>query len=166
MGSYVTPVVQLKYVKPSELLTVLQPFASQIPNPILAIDGSQILVLRDYAENVKRELELISEIDVAVPAEYISEVIPIKYALSSEISAALNSLSAGGGGTTVGQAPGGAGGLGAGGAGARRSGFGTGQRSLGGVGGVGGYGGLGGQGQFGQQGVQTGVGGMAAGGAG
>src|SRR5213075_1572923 len=97
-----THVVQLKYVKPSELTTVLQPFASQIPNPILAIDGSSILVLRDYTENVKRMLELISELDVAVPAEYISEVIPIKYALASEISSALNSLSSGGSGTTLG----------------------------------------------------------------
>src|SRR4029077_12250318 len=81
--------------------------------------------------------------------------------------AALNSLSAGGRGTTVGQGPAGTAG---GGGGARRSssGFGTGQRSLGGVGGVGGYGGggLGGQGQFGQQGVQGGVGGMATPGAG
>ena len=69
LGSYVTHVVQLKYVKPSELLTILQPFASAIPQGILPIDGSQILVLRDYTENVKRMLELISEVDVAVPAE-------------------------------------------------------------------------------------------------
>jgi general secretion pathway protein D len=161
LGSYVTHVVQVTNVKPSELVTVLQPFASQIPNPILAIDGSQMLVLRDYSENVKRELELIAKIDVAVPAEYISEVIPIKYALASEISAALNSLSAGGGGTTVGQAPGGTGGGGLGAGGARRSSFGT-QRSLG-VGGVGGAGyqnPYGTPGQFGQQGVQGNVGGV------
>src|SRR5207247_751205 len=95
-------------------------------------DGSGILVLRDYTENVKRMLELVSEIDVAVPAEYISEVIPIKYALASEISAALNSLSTGGGGATVGQAPGG---TGAAPGGARRAGgFGAG-RTLGGGGG-------------------------------
>jgi general secretion pathway protein D len=38
-----------------------------------------------------------------VPAEFISEVIPIKYALSSDIASALNSLSSsGGGGTSVG----------------------------------------------------------------
>jgi general secretion pathway protein D len=101
LGQYVTHVVQLKYTKPTEMVQVLQPFA-KIPNAILPIDSSQILVLRDNTENVKRMLEMIREVDVAVPSEYISEVIPIKYALASEIASALNSLSSGGGGTTVG----------------------------------------------------------------
>ncbi len=101
LGQYTTHVVQLRYAKPSELMPALQPFA-KAPNPILPIDSSQILVLRDFAENVKRMLELIKEIDVAVPSEFISEVIPIKYALASDISAALNGLGTGGGGATVG----------------------------------------------------------------
>ncbi|MEJ5238790.1 MAG: secretin N-terminal domain-containing protein [Limisphaera sp.] len=101
LGSYVTHIVQLKYAKPSELVQVLTPFA-KVPNGILPIDSNQILVLRDNAENVKRMLELIREIDVSVPSEYISEVIPIKYAMASDIAAALNSLSAGGGTTSVG----------------------------------------------------------------
>src|SRR5207244_11769397 len=53
IGSYVTHVVQLKYVKPSELQQILQGFAS-LPTAIVAIEGSQILVLRDYTENGKR----------------------------------------------------------------------------------------------------------------
>jgi type II secretory pathway component GspD/PulD (secretin) len=53
-----THVVQLKYAKPSELMPVLQPFV-KIPNAILPIDTSMMLVLRDYTENVKRMLELI-----------------------------------------------------------------------------------------------------------
>ena len=101
MGQYTTHVVQLKYTKPSELVQALQPFA-KAPNPILPIDSSQILVLRDFAENVKRMLELIKEIDVSVPSDFISEVIPIKYALASEIASALNALGSGGGSTTVG----------------------------------------------------------------
>jgi general secretion pathway protein D len=101
MGQYTTHVVQLKYTKPSELVQALQPFA-KAPNPILPIDSSQILVLRDFAENVKRMLELIKEIDVSVPSEYKSEVIPIKYALASDIASALNALGSGGGSTTVG----------------------------------------------------------------
>jgi len=163
LGSYVTHVVQLRFVKPSELVTVLQPFASQIPNPILPIDGSSILVLRDYTENVKRMLELISEVDVAVPSEFISEVIPIKYALASEISSALNSLSSGGGGATVGSAAGGTatpGGTGT----SRRStsAFGS-QRTLGQ--GSGYQGGMNTPGMYNQQ-AQPGVGGAAAGGTG
>jgi len=106
LGSYLTHVVQLKYAKPSEMVQVLQPF-SKVPNSILAIDSSQILVLRDFTENVKRMLEMIARVDIAIPAEFISEVIPIKYALASDISSALNSLSSGGGGTTVGSTGGG-----------------------------------------------------------
>ncbi len=103
MGQFLTHVVQLKYVKPSEMVAVLQPFASAIANPILPIDSSQILVLRDFTENIKRMLQVIDEIDVSVPSEYISEVIAIKYAKASEIASALNSLStSGGGGATVG----------------------------------------------------------------
>jgi general secretion pathway protein D len=101
MGQYITHVVQLKYAKPSEMVPVLTPFV-KIPNAILPIDSSQILVLRDYTENVKRMLELIKDIDVAVPSEFVSEVIPIKYAKAGEIASALNSLSSGGGGASVG----------------------------------------------------------------
>lgn len=100
-GKFITHVVQLKYARPSEMVQVLQPL-SKIPNSILPIDSSQILVLRDYSENVKRMLEMVKEVDVSIPSEFISEVIPIKYALSSDIANALNSLSSGGGGTTVG----------------------------------------------------------------
>src|SRR5262249_10553976 len=104
----------------------------------------QILVLRDYSENVKRMLEMIKKIDVTLPSEYDSEVIPIKYAIASDIANALNSLSSGGGGgTTVG----GTGAGSAGTAGGGRSGTGFGGSgygsSLGGYGrpGYGGYGG-------------------------
>jgi len=76
---------------------VLTPYM-KIPNAVLAIDSSQILVLRDYAENVKRMLEMVERVDVAVPSEFVSEVIPIKYAKASDLQAALNSLGSGGGG--------------------------------------------------------------------
>ena len=101
LGQYITHVVQLKYAKPSELVPVLQGFI-KIPNAILPIDACQILVLRDYAENVKRMLELVERIDVAIPSEYVQEVIPIKYGKASDIAGALNSLSSGGGGASVG----------------------------------------------------------------
>ncbi len=96
LGQFVTHIVQLKYVKPTEIVQALQPFAKL--NAILPIDSSQIVVIRDYTENVKRMLEMIERVDIAVPAEFVSEVIPIKYAKASEIADALNSLSGGGGG--------------------------------------------------------------------
>src|SRR5208283_934726 len=98
MGSYVTHIVQLKYTKPTEMIPIIQPFA-KLANSILAIDSNGILVLRDNAENVKRMLQMIDRVDVSVPAEYISEVIPIKYALADDIASALNSLGGTGGGT-------------------------------------------------------------------
>lgn len=129
IGQYVTHVVQLKYAKISEVLPAIQPFA-KIPNSIVPLETSGILVLRDYSENVQRMLEMIRDIDVPIPEEYISKVIPIKYALAADIQSALSSLSGGGGGTVVGSG----GGRGAGGG---RAGVSGGSR-LGGGGGFGG----------------------------
>ena len=149
LGQYVTHVVQLKYAKPTEMVPVLQPFV-KIPNAILPIDSSMMLVLRDYTENVKRMLELVAQIDVAIPSEYVSEVIPIKYAKASEIASALNTLSTGGGGAVVG------GGTGGTTRGTRGGGFG-GSRVGGGLGS--GMGGTGYPGQTGYPGMTTPVGG-------
>ncbi len=101
VGQYVTHIVQLKYIKPSELAPVLQQFA-KIPNAVFPIDSNGILILRDYAENVKRMLEFVSKVDVVVPEEFISEVIPIKYAMVDDIANALNSL--GGSSSAIGNA--------------------------------------------------------------
>jgi general secretion pathway protein D len=136
--------VQLRYVKPTEMVPVIQPFA-RLANSILPIDGNGILVLRDYAENVKRMLEMIEQVDVSVPAEYISEVIPIRYAKVDDIASALNALGGGGGATvSIGTAPGNSqiSGLAP-----NRGGLGGGMGSMGGVGGFGG--GMGGQGSYG-----------------
>jgi general secretion pathway protein D len=90
LGSYVTRIVQLNYVKPSEVAPIIAPLAKV--NSIIPIDSNGILVIRDYAENVKRMLEMISMIDVNVPLEYTNEVIPIKYAQAQDIASALNTL--------------------------------------------------------------------------
>jgi general secretion pathway protein D len=106
LGSYVTHIVQLKYVKPSAMAPVLTPF-SKLPNAITPLDDNGILVIRDYAENVKRMLEMIDKIDISVPAEYISEVIPIRYAKVDDIASALNSLGGSGSATvSIGSSPG------------------------------------------------------------
>ena len=105
LGRYITHVVQMKYAKPSEIMPVLAPFA-KIQGNITALDANGILIIRDYTENVKRMLELINRIDVTVPSEFISEVIPIKYALASDIASALNSV----GGTASGSIGGSTGG--------------------------------------------------------
>src|SRR5207245_1056640 len=98
--------VQLKYVKTSDMVTVLQPFM-KTPNGILPIEANQMLVLRDMTENVKRMLEMIERVDVPFLSEFTNEVIPIKFAKAEDIAQALGSLSSGGGATTVGQRAGG-----------------------------------------------------------
>lgn len=138
---YMTRILQLKHAKPSEIVPAIQGFA-KLPNSILPIDTTQILILRDYAENVKRMLEVIEKIDTAIPIDEDFEVIPIKYALSSDMAAVLGSLTGGGG---------------AGGATTRTPGGSTRRTSLPGAVGstVGGAGSLGGQ-----QGMGMGMGGQ------
>jgi type II secretory pathway component GspD/PulD (secretin) len=83
----------LTYLKPSELVPILQPFtSSDIANAIMPLNAAQALLLRDRPENVRRMREVIHEVDVAAPTDYISEVIPVKYAKASEIAGALNTL--------------------------------------------------------------------------
>ncbi len=113
LGSYVTHIVQTKYLKPSELAPALSPFQS-MATAVMPVDSSSILVLRDNAENVKRMLEMVERVDISVESEFISEVIPIKFAKAEDIASALNSLSSGGGGTTVGTRSTGSTGTGAG----------------------------------------------------
>jgi general secretion pathway protein D len=105
MGPYVTMIKQLKFVKPSVMQPLIAPFG-RLANSITPIDDNGILVIRDYAENVKRMLEMIEKIDVNVPAVYISEVIPIRYAKVDDIANALNSLGGSGGATVaIGSSP-------------------------------------------------------------
>ena len=99
LGSYVTHIIQLKYVKPSAIMPIIAPLGKL--KDILPLDDNGILVIRDYAENVKRMLEMIDKIDVSVPAVYISEVIPIRYAQADDIANALNSLGGSGGGSVA-----------------------------------------------------------------
>jgi len=97
-GPFDTHIVQLKFTKPSEMVPILQQF-TKTPASVLPIEGSGMLVLRDTAENVRVMLDIINRLDISVPAEITSEVIPIKYALASDIATALNTLSGSGGGS-------------------------------------------------------------------
>jgi Mg-chelatase subunit ChlD len=63
-ANYVTHVVQLKNARPSEVVQAVQPLAG-VPNALLPVDDSRILVLRDSPENVNRMLAKIAAIDGA-----------------------------------------------------------------------------------------------------
>lgn len=96
-GTYVTQVIQLTNASPNDIMQVLTPF-SKAPNSILTIPSTGMIVLRDYAENVKRMMEMIAKVDVVPVQEFESVVIPIKYALAGDIAQVLGGLTAGGGG--------------------------------------------------------------------
>jgi general secretion pathway protein D len=141
---FVTKVVNLKTAKPSEVAQVLTQF-SKTPAGVTAIDSNNTLVLRDYASNVKRMMELIEKIDVIPEKDFTLEVIPIRYGKVGDIFATMSALISGGGGGASGSGftatgVGGRGGMG---------GMGMMNRGRGGMGGYGGYGGSRGYGGYG-----------------
>lgn len=99
-GPFDTRIVQLKYVKPSDVVPILQQF-TKTPSAITPVENAGMLVLRDSAENMRIMLQVIAMLDTSVPTEIESAVIPIKYALATDIANALNSLSGSGGTTTA-----------------------------------------------------------------
>lgn len=101
-GRFVTHIVQLNYALAPDVQPAILPFAKN-PAAIVAIPNSNTLILRDYSENVKRMLEVIEKLDKITPMEVKPEVIPIKYALASDIQQVLGSLTASGAGVSVGR---------------------------------------------------------------
>jgi len=90
---YLTYLQHLTHLKPSELVPILQPFtSSDTANAILPLNSEKAVLLRDRPENVQKMREVIREVDVAAPTEFLSEVIPVKYAKASKIAGALNTL--------------------------------------------------------------------------
>lgn len=61
-SSYMMRTVRVKYVRPSKVMPILEPF-SKLPNSMVCIDGENLLVLRDYAANIRQELKLLETVD-------------------------------------------------------------------------------------------------------
>ena len=61
-SSYMMRTVRLKYVQPSMVVPVLAPF-SRLPNSLVCIDGEHLLMLRDYAANIRQELQMLEKMD-------------------------------------------------------------------------------------------------------
>ena len=143
-GKMITQIVQIKYTDIKDLTEVLKPFSKMQNGSIIALPSTQTLILRDYAENVDRMMEMVRKIDVASPLLIKPEVINIKYALASDIASALSALGASGG-TSVGRSTTGSSSS----LGGRSSfgGNGIGTSGMGGIGGMGnsGFGNTGGQ---------------------
>jgi len=94
-SQFITKIVQVTNAKPSEVQAALAPFG-KLPNGILPIDATGALVLRDNAINIKRMLEVLEKIDVAVPTEEEFKVIPVNYAMAADVAQVLGGLTASG----------------------------------------------------------------------
>lgn len=159
-GVYVQYVAKFEYIDPESLNTLLSQFASASGKNII-IPNTQNIVLRDFSENVKRMLEVMRKVDVDTPRDYDPVVIPMRYALASDIANVLSSLSQGGGGGGVSIGAGGGRGGGGGGRGGGLGGGGIGGGSVGGFGGSrGSYGGS----SYGNRGYGGGIGSSYGGG--
>jgi general secretion pathway protein D len=110
---FVTRIVKLKTAKPSEMAPLFASF-SKNPAAITPVDSNNTLILRDFASNVKRMLEIIERVDVAPEVNYKLEVIPIKYGKVGEIYETMNALIGGTGGGGLSAASGAATGAGGG----------------------------------------------------
>jgi type II secretory pathway component GspD/PulD (secretin) len=102
-SQFVTHVVQVKHIPAEEAAQLVKVFASaQGANGTVALESTKTLILRDFAINVKRMLEVLEKVDVEVEDEFILEVIPIRYGKVEDIYQSLQSVisgSGGGGGT-------------------------------------------------------------------
>ncbi|MCI0745266.1 MAG: hypothetical protein L0Y58_07665 [Verrucomicrobia subdivision 3 bacterium] len=61
-SSYTHYVVRLRHLKPRDVAQALQPFA-KCPNSILGIDSASTIILRDYAVNVRRMLQVLEDLE-------------------------------------------------------------------------------------------------------
>lgn len=88
---FMTQIVQLTNAYPSEVVASIQPFA-KIPNGIVSIEESKLVVIRDYAVNVKRMIEILKRVDVVPDDDYSFKVIPIRYGTVEDLNNVIGTL--------------------------------------------------------------------------
>ena len=81
----------LKYIPTAAAMDLLATLA-KTPNAVTTVEGSNVLILRDSANNVKRMLTVLTELDVEPGIKEDYELIKIRYALSADIAAVLSTL--------------------------------------------------------------------------
>jgi general secretion pathway protein D len=93
-----TQIFRLNHENANNLVPVLRPLISP-NNTINANPGNNTLVITDYADNLQRIGKIIAAMDV--PASGDVEVIPLRYAVASDIAPLIQRLSEGGSGGVV-----------------------------------------------------------------
>lgn len=61
-SSMMTRTVRLKHLKAVQVMPVLAPFA-KLPNSIIVIQSENLLILRDYSSNIRKQLQLLETLD-------------------------------------------------------------------------------------------------------
>ena len=84
-----TQVFHLNYESSANLVTVLRPLITP-NNTINANPGNNTLVITDYADNLKRLGKLIAALDA--PSSTDMDVIPVRYAIASDLASMLTKL--------------------------------------------------------------------------
>ncbi|WP_223827246.1 type II secretion system secretin GspD [Undibacterium oligocarboniphilum] len=85
-----TQVYRLNYESAANVVTILRPLISP-NNTINANPGNNSVVITDYADNLKRMNKIIAALDV--PANVDMDVIPVKYAMATDIATLVTKLS-------------------------------------------------------------------------
>jgi general secretion pathway protein D len=94
MGNQIaTQIFKLSYESANNLVPVLRPLISP-NNTINANPGTNSLVITDYGDNLRRLARIISAMDVANATDV--EVIPLKYAIASDLAPLVLKLMGGG----------------------------------------------------------------------
>src|SRR6185369_8936608 len=97
----VTQIFRLNYEPAANLVPILRPLIS--PNNTINVNpGNNSLVITDYADNLQRLGRIIAALDVSNATDV--EVIPLRYALASDLAPVVQRLAETGGG--AGAAPG------------------------------------------------------------
>ena len=80
----ITHVFRLKYESAANVLQVIRPLVPP-NNPVVAYAGSNVLVVTDYADNLRRIEKIIAAIDVEKTAG--TQVISLKHAIATDMAA-------------------------------------------------------------------------------
>ena len=85
----VTQIFHLNHENSANLVTVLRPLITP-NNTINANPGNNTLVITDYADNLKRLAKIIASLDAPSAADL--DVVPVRYAIASDLAAMINKL--------------------------------------------------------------------------
>ncbi|NVJ64862.1 MAG: type II secretion system secretin GspD [Gammaproteobacteria bacterium] len=88
--TYVTQVIPVNNVNAQQLVNVLRPMVSATSGQMLAVQGTNTIILHDSASNVQRLKEIIARTDKANDEEI--EVIPLQHASATEVVRILDSI--------------------------------------------------------------------------